>query len=61
MPVPAVAAQAAGVATAIAYRVVSMLIAAVGAVYYFASRREIDRALKEGREGQGGDTVPAVS
>ena len=38
-----------------------MLIAAVGAVYYFASRREIDRALERGREEQGGDTVPAVS
>jgi hypothetical protein len=37
-----------------------MLIAAVGAVYYFASRHEIDRALKDGREGQEGDTVPAV-
>jgi len=61
MPVPAAAAEGAGVATALAYRVVSMLIAAVGAVYYFASRREIDRALKRGREEQGGDTVPAVS
>jgi uncharacterized protein (TIRG00374 family) len=48
MPVPAAAAEAAGVATAIAYRVVTMVIAAVGAMYYFASRREIDRALKAG-------------
>jgi uncharacterized membrane protein YbhN (UPF0104 family) len=62
MPVPAAAAEGAGVATALAYRVVSMLIAAVGGAYYFAARSEIDRALKKGREEQGGgDTVPAVS
>jgi glycosyltransferase 2 family protein len=45
MPVPAAAAEGAGVATALAYRVVTMIIAAVGALYYFASRREINRAL----------------
>jgi uncharacterized membrane protein YbhN (UPF0104 family) len=61
MPVPAAAAEGAGVATALAYRVVSMLIAAVGGAYYFAARSEIDRALKRGRDEQGGDTVPAVS
>jgi hypothetical protein len=31
-----------------------MVIAAVGAVYYFAARREIDLALQ-----QGGDSEPA--
>jgi glycosyltransferase 2 family protein len=46
MPVPAAAAQGAGVATALAYRVVTIVIAAIGAIYYFVSKREIDRALK---------------
>jgi uncharacterized membrane protein YbhN (UPF0104 family) len=53
-PVAANVAEAAGIATALAYRVVTMVIAAVGAVYYFAARREIDRALQ-----QGGDSEPA--
>jgi hypothetical protein len=46
MPVPADAAEGAGVATALAYRVVTIVIAAIGAIYYFVSKREIDRALK---------------
>jgi uncharacterized protein (TIRG00374 family) len=49
MPVPAAAAAGAGVATALAYRIVTLLIAPVGAVYYFSSRREIDQALKAGK------------
>jgi len=56
-PVQAAAAEAAGVATAIAYRVVTMLIAVVGAVYYFAARREIDRALR-GEAGASTAPVP---
>jgi glycosyltransferase 2 family protein len=58
MPVPADKARAAGIATSIAYRVVTMVIAVIGAVYYFASRREIDRALGSGDSGQ---PVPAES
>jgi hypothetical protein len=33
----------------LAYRIVTLLIAPVGAVYYFSSRREIDQALKGGK------------
>ena len=35
-----------GLLTALAYRAVTILIALVGAGYYFASRREIDQALE---------------
>jgi uncharacterized protein (TIRG00374 family) len=48
MPVPAATAAGAGVATALAYRIVTLVIAPVGAVYYFSSRREIGQALAAG-------------
>jgi uncharacterized protein (TIRG00374 family) len=60
MVVPAAAAQAAGVATALAYRVVTIVIAAIGAVYYFASRGEIDSALHEEQTPPEGPT-PEIS
>jgi hypothetical protein len=46
-PVTAEAAAAAGVATTLAYRVTTIVIAIIGAPYYFMSRREIERALRE--------------
>jgi uncharacterized membrane protein YbhN (UPF0104 family) len=42
---PAEAAQVAGLGTALAYRVISILIAAVGAGYYMVARSEIGRTL----------------
>jgi glycosyltransferase 2 family protein len=45
-PVTAEAAAAAGVATTLAYRVTTIVIAIIGAPYYFMSRREIERALR---------------
>jgi hypothetical protein len=49
-PVTAEAAAAAGVATTLAYRVTTIVVALIGAPYYFMSRREIERALRENKE-----------
>jgi hypothetical protein len=45
--VPEAQALAAGAMAGIAYRVVALSIAALGAVYYFTSRREISAAMEE--------------
>ena len=47
MPVAAAAAEAAGLFTAIAFRVVSICVAAIGAGYYLTARKQIDEALHE--------------
>ncbi len=60
MPVPAAAAAGAGVATALAYRIITLVIAPIGAVYYFSSRREIDQALEAGKGGAEPD-APSTS
>ena len=49
LPVTAEAAAAAGVATTLAYRVTTIVVALIGALYYFMSRREIERALRDNR------------
>lgn len=46
-PVTAAQAGAAGLLTALAYRVVCVIIATVGAGYYLSARRQIDTALHE--------------
>jgi uncharacterized protein (TIRG00374 family) len=46
-PASAEAAAAAGVATSLAYRVTTIAIAFVAAVFYFLSRQEVDRALRD--------------
>ena len=43
------AAEGDGYLTGIGYRVITVLVATIGAGYYFASRRELDRALEESR------------
>jgi uncharacterized protein (TIRG00374 family) len=58
-PVSADEAAAAGVATTLAYRATTIVIAAIGALYYFASRREIDRALRERDESAPVVEVPS--
>ncbi|MBS0262527.1 MAG: flippase-like domain-containing protein [Planctomycetes bacterium] len=45
--VPQADALAAGATAGIAYRVVALSVAALGAVYYFTSRREISAAMAE--------------
>lgn len=48
--VPLAQAHAAGLAAALAFRVVTMGIAAIGGAYYFAARREIAAAMHEAEE-----------
>lgn len=45
--IPAAQSKAAGIAAALAFRVVQLAVAAVGGVYYVASRREISQAMEE--------------
>lgn len=45
--VPEAQARVAGLMAAIAFRVVTLTITAIGAGYYFSSRREISQALEE--------------
>jgi hypothetical protein len=47
VPVSAAAAKGAGLATAFAYRAITLLVAAIGAGYYLTSRSEIKRVLAE--------------
>ncbi|MGE3317364.1 MAG: hypothetical protein AB7O26_19790, partial [Planctomycetaceae bacterium] len=49
LPVAASVAEGAGFATAVAYRVVTVLVAAIGAGYYLTARKRIDsvRATEE--------------
>jgi uncharacterized protein (TIRG00374 family) len=47
MPEPATAAMAAGVATALVYRGITIIVAAVGAGYYLIARGEVDRVTRE--------------
>lgn len=44
-----------GFLTGIAFRVITIVWAAVGGGYYFASRREIDRAMEEYQEAESGE------
>jgi glycosyltransferase 2 family protein len=44
------AAAGDGLLTALAYRAVTIVIALVGAGYYFTARREVDRALEEAQQ-----------
>jgi hypothetical protein len=46
-PVAADATAAAGVATTLAYRVTTIVIAGIAAIFYFVSRQEVDRALRD--------------
>jgi uncharacterized membrane protein YbhN (UPF0104 family) len=48
-------AGAAGVMAGLAYRVVALTIAALGGIYYFASRREISAAMEEAAHGEVGN------
>lgn len=44
-------AEAAGLATAIGYRVIAIVIAVIGAAYYMTSRSELEVLLEKGEEG----------
>ena len=44
-------AEAAGLATAIGYRVITIVIAVIGAAYYMTSRSELEVLLEKGEEG----------
>jgi uncharacterized membrane protein YbhN (UPF0104 family) len=53
-------AAGAGLATAIAFRIVSVAMAAIGGVYYFNSRREISAAMKQAAYDAPSDAQPAA-
>lgn len=56
--VTAEAAAAAGFIAAIAFRVVTVAIAAVGAGYFFTARKEIAAAMEEASHGDEGESSP---
>lgn len=47
LPVAASVAEGAGFATAVAYRVVTVLVASIGAGYYLTARKKIDQVRQE--------------
>jgi len=46
-----------GIIVALAYRLMTVLIAAIGAVYYWSSRREVSEILEEAEREQSGSQV----
>jgi uncharacterized membrane protein YbhN (UPF0104 family) len=49
-PAELVDANSNGVLTALAYRMISLILGAVGVIYYFAGKREMDAAMKSQAE-----------